>query len=87
MLAGRVFGILGLVSVAVSMLLIHDGRRSGAALALAGVGAGAARADARAGLAVGSPVAAWADVVETLTLLSLLPLMVLAAGFVSSVAG
>lgn len=85
-LAGLVSGVLGLVSVAVSMLLIHDGWRSGAAIALAIVGAlllvltlVPSSASVRRGRA--------GDVVESLTLLSLLPLMVLAAGFVSAVAG
>lgn len=85
-LAGLVSGVLGLVSVAVSMLLIHDGWRAGAAIVLAGVGAVLllltlvpTSASVRRGRA--------GDVVESLTLLSLLPLMVLAAGFVSAVAG
>ena len=85
-LAGLTSGILGLVSVAVAMLLIHDGWRSGAALALAGVGA------ALLGLTLvpASPSVRrgrLGDVVETFTLLSLLPLMVLGAGFVGAVAG
>ena len=85
-LAGLISGILGLVSVAVSMLLIHDEWRSGAALALAGVGAGLLGLT----LVPASPSVRrgrLGDVVETLTLLSLLPLMVLAAGFVDAVAG
>lgn len=84
--AGLASGILGLVSVAVSMLLIHHGWRSGAAIGLAGVGAVLlaltlvpASASVRRGRL--------GDVVETMTLLALLPLMVLAAGFVSAVAG
>ncbi len=85
-LAGLISGILGLVSVAVSMLLIHDEWRSGAALALAGVGAGLLGLT----LVPASPSVRrgrLGDVVETFTLLSLLPLMVLAAGFVGAVAG
>ena len=85
-LAGLTSGILGLVSVAVAMLLIHDGWRSGAAIALAGVGAGLLGLT----LVPASPSVRrgrLGDVVETFTLLSLLPLMVLGAGFVSAVAG
>jgi hypothetical protein len=85
-LAGLSSGILGLVSVAISMLLIHDGWRSGAALALAGLGAALLLLT----LVPASPSVRrgrLGDVVETATLLSLLPLMVLGAGFVSSVAG
>ena len=85
-LAGLISGILGLVSVAVSMLLIHDEWRSGAALGLAGVGAvllGLTLVPASPSVRRGR----MGDVVETLTLLALLPLMVLAAGFVAAVAG
>ena len=85
-LAGLTSGILGLVSVAVAMLLIHEGWRSGAAIALAGVGAGLLGLT----LVPASPSVRrgrLGDVVETFTLLSLLPLMVLGAGFVSAVAG
>ena len=85
-LAGLLSGLLGLVSVALSMLLIHDGWRAGAAIALAGVGAVLLLLT----LAPTSPSVRrgrMGDVVESLTLLSLLPLMVLAAGFVSAVAG
>lgn len=85
-LAGLTSGILGLVSVAVAMLLIHAGWRSGAALALAGVGAGLLALT----LVPASPSVRrgrLGDVVETFTLLSLLPLMVLGAGFVDAVAG
>lgn len=85
-LAGLTSGILGLVSVAVSMLLLHDGWRSGAALGLAGVGAALLALT----LVPASPSVRrgrMGDVVEMVTLLALLPLMVLAAGFVSAVAG
>lgn len=85
-LAGLTSGILGLVSVAVSMLLIHDGWRAGAAIGLAAVGAVLlaltlvpASASVRRGR-IG-------DIVEMVTLLALLPLMVLASGLVSAVAG
>ncbi len=85
-LAGLTSGILGLVSVAISMLLIHDEWRAGAAIGLAAVGA------ALLGLTLvpASPSVRrgrMGDVVESMTLLSLLPLMVLGAGFVSAVAG
>jgi type VII secretion integral membrane protein EccD len=85
-LAGLVSGILGLVAVALSMLLIHDGWRAGAALGLAGVGAVLLALT----LVPASPSVRRGrigDVVETITLLSLLPLMVLSVGFVSAVAG
>ena len=85
-LAGLVSGILGLVSVALSMLLIHDGWRAGAAIGLAGIGAVLLALT----LVPASPSVRrgrMGDVVETMTLLALLPLMVLAAGFVSAVAG
>ncbi len=84
--AGLASGILGLVSVALSMLLIHDGWRAGAAIGLAGVGAvllALTLVPASASVRRGR----MGDVVETMTLLALLPLMVLAAGFVSAVAG
>jgi hypothetical protein len=85
-LAGLASGILGLVSVAVSMLLIHDGWRAGAAIGLAGVGAvllALTLVPASASVRRGR----MGDIVETMTLIALLPLMVLAAGFVSAVAG
>lgn len=85
-LAGLASGILGLVSVALSMLLIHDGWRAGAAIGLAAVGAvllGLTLVPASPSVRRGR----MGDVVETITLLALLPLMVLAAGFVSAVAG
>jgi type VII secretion integral membrane protein EccD len=85
-LAGLLSGVVGLVSVAVSMLLIHDEWRAGAAMVLAALGAllllftlVPSSASVRRGR-IG-------DILETATLLSLLPLMVLAAGFVGSVAG
>jgi type VII secretion integral membrane protein EccD len=85
-LAGLTSGILGLVSVAVSMLLVHDGWRAGAAIGLAGVGAALLALT----LVPASPSVRrgrMGDVVEMVTLLALLPLMVLAAGFVAAVAG
>jgi hypothetical protein len=85
-LAGLVSGIAGFVSIALAMVLIHDTWRAEAASALAGVGAilllatlvpssGSVRRG-RIG-----------DVVETATLISLLPLMVVAAGFFDMVKG
>ena len=71
-LAGLTSGILGLVSVAVSMLLIHDGWRAGAAIGLAGVGAvllALTLVPASASVRRGR----MGDVVETVTLLALLP--------------
>ncbi|QIK74671.1 type VII secretion integral membrane protein EccD [Nocardioides piscis] len=85
-LAGLVSGILGLVSVAVSMLLIHDEWRAGAAVVLAVVGAVLLLATL-----VPAPTSVrrgrLGDVVETATLLSLLPLTVVAAGFFDMVKG
>jgi type VII secretion integral membrane protein EccD len=85
-LTGLVSGILGLASVAVSMLLLHESWRSGAAIALAGIGAVLlvmtlvpATPSVRRGRL--------GDVAETITLLSLLPLMVVAAGVFSMVQG
>ena len=85
-LAGLVSGIAGLISIALSMVLIHDAWRAEAAIVLAVVGAlllvttlvpssGSVRRG-RIG-----------DVVETATLISLLPLMVVAAGFFDMVKG
>lgn len=85
-LAGLVSGILGLASVAVSMLLIHDEWRAGAAVVLAVVGAVLLVAT----LVPASPSVRRGrigDVVETATLLSLLPLMVVAAGFFDMIKG
>lgn len=85
-LAGLVSGILGLFSVALSMLLIHDGWRAGAAVALAVVGAVLLVST----LVPASPSVRRGrigDVVETATLLSLLPLMVVAAGFFDMIRG
>jgi type VII secretion integral membrane protein EccD len=85
-LAGLMSGILGLVSLALSMLLIHDEWRAEAAVALAVVGAvllvstlAPAPPSVRRGR-IG-------DAIETATLLSLLPLMVVAAGFFDMVKG
>ena len=85
-LAGLVSGIAGLISIALSMVLIHDAWRAEAAIALAVVGAAPAGDDPGAGVPsvrrgrIG-------DTVETATLLSLLPLMVVAAGFFDMVKG
>lgn len=85
-LAGILSGILGLVSLALSMLLIHDGWRAEAAVALAVVGAVLLVST----LVPASPSVRrgrMGDAVETVTLLSLLPLMVVAAGFFDMVKG
>ena len=85
-LAGLVSGILGLVSVALSMLLIHDEWRAEAAVALAVVGALLLVST----LVPSSPSVRRGrigDAIETATLLSLLPLMVVAAGFFDMVRG
>lgn len=85
-LAGLVSGIAGLLSVAVSMLLIHDTWRAGAAVALALVGAVLLVVT----LVPSSPSVRrgrMGDAVETATLLSLLPLMVVAAGFFHQILG
>ncbi len=85
-LAGLVSGIVGLFSVALSMLLIHDDWRAGAAVALAVVGAVLLVST----LVPTSPSVRRGrigDAVETATLLSLLPLMVVAAGFFDMLRG
>jgi hypothetical protein len=85
-LAGLLSGILGLVSLALSMLLIHDEWRAEAAVALAVVGAVLLVST----LVPASPSVRRGrigDAVETATLLSLLPLMVMAAGFFDMVKG
>ncbi len=85
-LAGLVSGILGLSSVALSMLLIHDEWRAEAAVTLAVVGAVLLVST----LVPSSPSVRRGrigDAVETATLLSLLPLMVVAAGFFDMVKG
>lgn len=85
-LAGLVSGICGLVATALAMLLIHSQWRATAAVALAVVGAVMLLIT----LVPGSPSVRRGrvgDVVETATLVSLLPLMVVAAGFVDKVAG
>lgn len=84
--AGLLSGVVGLFSAAVSMLLIHEGWRSGAGVVLAVIGAVLLAAS----LLPPSPSIRrerLADVLETATLVALLPLMVLATGFVSSLAG
>jgi type VII secretion integral membrane protein EccD len=85
-LAGLVSGIAGLTSVSVSILLIHSEWRAGAAVALSVLGAGLllatllpASGSVRRGRA--------GDLLETATLVSLLPLTVVAGGFFSMVAG
>jgi hypothetical protein len=111
-LTGLVSGILGLGSIAVTVLLTRPEWRPGAAVVLAVAGAVLlmvtllpSTPSVRRGrlgdiaetvsllaltLVPASPSVRrgrMGDVVETFTLLALLPLMVLAAGFVSAVAG
>ena len=85
-LAGLLSGLLGLVSVALSMLLIHDGWRASAAVALAVVGAILLAST----LVPSDPSVRRGrigDAIETATLISLLPLMVMAAGFFDQIRG
>lgn len=85
-LAGLVSGIAGLVSVSVSILLMHQEWRAGAAVALAVVGALLLLAT----LVPSSPSVRRGragDLLETATLVALLPLMVVGAGFFAMVAG
>ena len=85
-LAGLASGIAGLVSVAVSMLLLHESWRPGAAVALAVVGAVLLVLT----LAPVSPSVRRGrigDVVESTALLSLLPLLVVAVGLFDKIRG
>ncbi len=85
-LAGLGSGIAGLVSVAVSMLLLHEAWRPGAAIALAVVGAVLLVLT----LAPVSPSVRrgrLGDVVESIALLSLLPLLVIAIGLFDKIRG
>ena len=68
------------------MLLIHPEWRAGAAVALTAVGA-ALLVLTLVPMSPSVRRGRLGDVVESATLLSLLPLMVLAAGFVAAVAG
>jgi type VII secretion integral membrane protein EccD len=85
-LAGLVSGIAGLVAVAVSVLFLHPDWRAGSAIVLAVVGAvllvmtlAPPSASVRRGR-IG-------DVVESVALLSLLPLLVLAVGLFDAIRG
>lgn len=85
-LAGLCSGIAGLVAVAVSMLFLHESWRPGAAVALAVVGAVLLVLT----LAPVSPSVRRGrigDVVESIALLSLLPLLVLAVGLFDKIRG
>ncbi|WP_181312047.1 type VII secretion integral membrane protein EccD [Nocardioides campestrisoli] len=85
-LAGLVSGIAGLVAVAVSVLFLHPDWRAGSAVALAVVGAVLLVLT----LAPPSPSVRRGrigDVVESIALLSLLPLMVLAVGLFDAIRG
>ena len=85
-LVGLVSGILGLGSVAVSMLLLHPDWRPTTAVVLAGAGAvllAATLLPATPSVRRGR----LGDVVESVALLSLLPLLVVAVGLFSSIRG
>ncbi|MCW2775456.1 MAG: antigen, partial [Nocardioides sp.] len=85
-LVGLVSGILGLVSVAVSMLWLHPDWRPTAAVVLAGTGAVLLAVT----LLPGTPSVRrgrLGDVAESVALLSLLPLLVVAVGLFSSIRG
>ncbi|MBB6627674.1 type VII secretion integral membrane protein EccD [Nocardioides sp. KIGAM211] len=85
-LVGLVSGILGLVSVAVSMLWMHPDWRPTAAVALAVTGAVLLAAT----LLPSTPSVRrgrFGDVAESVALLALLPLLVLAVGIFSSIRG
>jgi type VII secretion integral membrane protein EccD len=85
-LVGLVSGILGLVSVAVSMLWLHPDWRPTAAVVLAGTGAVVLAAT----LLPATPSVRrgrLGDVAESIALLSLLPLLVVAVGIFSSIRG
>jgi len=82
--AGLVSGLAGLGSVAVSMLVLQPDWRPTAAVALAGVGAVLLAAT----LIPGNPSVRrgrLGDVLETVCLLSLLPLLILAIGVFDAV--
>jgi type VII secretion integral membrane protein EccD len=82
--AGLVSGLVGLGSVAVSMLVLQPGWRPTAAVALAAIGAVLLAAT----LIPTSPSVRrgrLGDVIETICLLSLLPLLILAIGVFSAV--
>jgi type VII secretion integral membrane protein EccD len=85
-LAGLLSGIAGLASVALSVLLVHESWRPVAALAL---GAGGLLLLAFTLVPTSPSVRRGrvGDVAETVTLLSLLPLMVVAAGVVTELGG
>lgn len=85
-LVGLLSGIVGLASTTIAVLILHDGWRAGAAVALTGVGvlllvttlvpmAPSVRRDRAA------------DLAESVVLLSLLPLTVVAVGVLARIAG
>ena len=87
-LAGLVSGIARAgLRRAVDAVLIHDGWRAEAAIALAVRRRGAARRRRCVPSSASVRRGRIGDVVETATLLSLLPLMVVAAGFFDMVKG
>jgi len=85
-LVGLVSGVLGLASVAVSMLWLHPGWRPTAAVVLAAIGAVLMAVT----LVPSSPSVRrgrLGDVAETVALVALLPLLVLAVGVFSAIRG
>ena len=85
-LVGLVSGILGLVAVAVAMLWLHPDWRPTAAVVLAATGAVLLAAT----LLPSSPSVRrgrFGDVAESVALLALLPLLVVAVGVFSSIRG
>ena len=86
MLVGLVSGVLGLLSVGVAVLWLHPDWRPVAAVALAATGAVLLAAT----LLPTSPSVRrgrLGDVAETIALLSLLPLLVVASGLLDAVQG
>jgi type VII secretion integral membrane protein EccD len=85
-LVGLVSGILGLVSIAVAMLWLHPGWRPTAAVALAATGAVLLAVT----LLPSTPSVRrgrFGDIAESVSLLALLPLLVLATGVFSAIRG
>ena len=85
-LAGLSSGIAGLVSVAISMLFLHESWRPGAAVALAVVGA-VLLVLTLAPISPSVRRGRLGDVVESIALLSLLPLLVLSIGLFDKIRG
>jgi type VII secretion integral membrane protein EccD len=85
-LVGLVSGVLGLVSVAVSMLWMHPEWRPTAAVALAATGA-VLLAVTLLPLTPSVRRGRFGDIAESVSLLALLPLLVVAVGIFSSIRG